>query len=103
MFYSDVIYISRFRMVNKSNEILLVGSSIRKGGEREPRVWFAHLSPGLVLYIHAMQRGFANFGSAFFSPSLPPLCVYIFHPFCYANLRCRSHSTYACLPIFPCK
>lgn len=33
MFYSKVIYISRFRMVNKPNEILLRG--IRKGGERE--------------------------------------------------------------------
>lgn len=42
MFYSDVIYISRFRMVNKSNEILLVGSSIRKGGERESREFGLH-------------------------------------------------------------
>lgn len=75
MFYSDVIYISRFRMVNKSNEILLVGSSIRKGGEREPRVWFAHLSPGLVLYPRD-ATWICELRICFFLSFSPALCIY---------------------------
>lgn len=72
MFYSNVIYISRFRTVNKSNEILL-----KVVLEKEERVWFAHLSP--VLYPRD-ATWICEVRICFFPFSLS-CSVYIFHPF----------------------
>lgn len=47
MFYSNVIYISRFRMVNKPNEILLKVLE-KEERERESRVWFGAPESGSI-------------------------------------------------------